>query len=84
MKGVGGLSLFSLCMICAMDKQIEALLIERAGYVARKKPDRVKAVDQALSALGYEIKSAPAEVETASIQPDAERAVRKAAPKRKA
>ena len=67
-----------------MNKEIEALLIERAGYVMRKKADRVKAVDEALRALGYESKSVPAEIETASIQPDAERAIRKAAPKRKA
>jgi len=69
-----------------MNKEIEALLIERAGYVMRKKADRVKAVDNALRELGFEHKylDAPVEVETASIEPDAERAIRKAAPKRKA
>ena len=71
-------------MIGSMDKQIEALLIERAGYVVRKKADRVKAVDEALRAFGYEAKTVASEVETASIEPDAERAIRKAAPKRKA
>lgn len=68
-----------------MNKEIEALLVERVGYVMRKKADRVKAVDEALRVLGYEIKKADMpEVETASVEPDAERAVRKAAPKRKA
>lgn len=68
-----------------MNKEIEALLVERAGYVMRKKADRVKAVDEALRVLGYESKKADMpEVETASVEPDAERAVRKAAPKRKA
>jgi len=71
-------------MIGNMDKQIEALLIERAGYVVRKKADRVKAVDETLRAFGYEAKTVAPEVETASIEPDAERAIRKAAPKRKA
>lgn len=54
-----------------MDKQIEALLAERAGYVVRRLPARVAAVDEALRALGY--KSAPT-VETATVEPDAERA----------
>jgi hypothetical protein len=68
-----------------MNKEIEALLIERAGYVMRKKPDRVKAVDAALRELGFEHKYLDApEIETATIEPDAERAVRKAAPKRRA
>lgn len=68
-----------------MNKEIESLLIERAGYVVRKKADRIKAVDQALKELGFEHKYLDApEVETASIEPDAERAVRKSALKRKA
>lgn len=65
-----------------MNKQIEALLIERAGYVMRKKMDRVKAVDESLRALGHEVKTI--EIETATIEPVAENASRKAAPKRKA
>lgn len=65
-----------------MNKQIEALLIERAGYVMRKKMDRVKAVDESLRALGHEVKKN--EIETATIEPVAENASRKAAPKRKA
>lgn len=68
-------------MICAMNKQIDALLVEREGYVRRGLKDRVKACDDALAALGY--KSKVAEVETAVVEPVAERAVRKAAPKRK-
>ena len=65
-----------------MNKEIEALLIERAGYVMRKKSDRVKAVDESLRALGHVMKSD--EIETATIEPVAENAARKAAPKRKA
>lgn len=34
--------------------QVDALLIERAGYVRMGKPDRVKSVDESLKALGYE------------------------------
>jgi len=69
-------------MISDMDKQIEALLVERSGYERRGLKDRVKACDEALRALGHSVKTA--EIETATIEPAAERAVRKAAPKRKA
>jgi len=69
-------------MISDMNKQIESLLVERAGYVQRKLKDRVAAVDSVLNALGY--KSKAFEVETASVEPTTERTVRKAAPKRKA
>ena len=68
-------------MICSMRKQIDALLIEREGYVPRGLKDRVKACDDALAALGH--KGKVAEVETAAVEPVAERATRKAAPKRK-
>jgi hypothetical protein len=68
-----------------MNKAIESLLSERAGYVQRGLKDRVKGVDDALRDLGFDHKymSEP-EIETATIDPSAERAVRKAAPKRKA
>ena len=68
-----------------MNKAVEALLTERAGYVQRGLKDRVKAVDDALRDLGFDHRylSEP-EIETATIDPAAERAVRKAAPKRKA
>ena len=68
-----------------MNKQIEALLVERLGYERRGLKDRVKAVDAALRELGFEHKylSEP-EIETASIEPVAERATRKAVSKRKA
>ena len=69
-------------MICDMNKQIDALLFEREGYLRRGLKDRVKACDDALAALGY--KSKMAEVETAAVEPVAERATRKAASKRKA
>lgn len=50
------------------DKEIAALLVERHGYVLRKLPQRVKAVDEALAALGHKVK------ESATAQPDEERA----------
>ena len=59
-----------------MSKEIEALLIERAGYVMRKLPNRVKAVDDALKALGHAVK------ESATAMPDEERAVAPAVTKR--
>jgi hypothetical protein len=71
-------------MICDMKKQIEALLIEREGYVRRGLKDRVKAVDAALRELDFDHKYMTDEVETASVEPVAERAVVKAAKKRKA
>lgn len=57
---------------------IEALLAERAGYVARGLKDRVKQVDDALSAAGYKT----SKVETAAVEPDVETAS-KAAPKKR-
>jgi hypothetical protein len=69
-------------MICNMNKQIEALLVEREGYVRRGLKDRVKACDEALRELGHSLKTP--EIETATIEPVAERATRKAASKRKA
>lgn len=71
-------------MIGNMNKQIEALLIERAGYLQRGLKDRVKSCDASLRELGFEHKylSEP-EIETTSIEPVAERATRKAASKRK-
>jgi hypothetical protein len=71
-------------MICDMKKQIEALLIEREGYIRRGLKDRVKAVDAALRELDFDHKYMTDEVETASVEPVAERAVVKAAKKRKA
>ena len=72
-------------MICSMNKQIEALLVERLGYERRGLKDRVKAVDAALRELGFEHKYlGEPEIETASIEPVAERATRKAVSKRKA
>lgn len=71
-------------MICDMKKQIEALLIEREGYVRRGLKDRVKAVDAALRGLDFDHKYMTDEVETASVEPVVERAVVKAAKKRKA
>jgi hypothetical protein len=67
-----------------MRKQIDALLNEREGYVRRGLKDRVKAVDAALRELDFDHKYITDEVETASVEPVAERATRKAASKRKA
>ena len=61
---------------------IEALLIERAGYVLRKLPARVAAVDAALRELGFEHKLMTQE--TATAQPVSERAVKPAVSKRSA
>jgi hypothetical protein len=71
-------------MISNMNKQIEALLIEREGYVRRGLKDRVKAVDTSLRELGFDHKYMADEIETAAVEPVAERATRKAASKRKA
>jgi hypothetical protein len=43
-------------MICDMNKQIDALLFEREGYLRRGLKDRVKAVDAALRELGFDHK----------------------------
>lgn len=59
---------------------IEALLIERQGYVRRNLPDRVKQVDEALRAAGYTKASAP--VETATAEPVTERASKPSTRKR--
>jgi hypothetical protein len=68
-----------------MNKEIKALLVERAGYEMRGLKDRVKAVDASLRELGFEHKYlGESEIETATIEPVAERATRKAASKRKA
>jgi heme-binding NEAT domain protein len=68
-----------------MKNYIESLLVERAGYERRGLKDRIKAVDAALREVGFDHKymSEP-EIETAAIEPVVERAVVKAAKKRKA
>lgn len=66
-----------------MKNHVEALLIERAGYERRGLKDRIKAVDAALRELDFDHKYMGDEVETASVQPVVERAVVKAAKKRK-
>ena len=68
-----------------MKNFIESLLVERAGYERRGLKDRVKAVDVALREVGFDHKymSEP-EIQTAAIEPVVERAVVKAAKKRKA
>jgi len=61
---------------------IDALLIEREGYVRRNLPDRVKQVDIALRDAGYTKTSAP--IETATAEPMVERAAKPATRKRAA
>jgi len=58
------------------DTIIAALLIERAGYVRRNLPARIKAVDAALAALGHQR-------ETAALDAAVERAVQPKARRRK-
>lgn len=53
---------------------IEALLLERAGYVFRGLSNRVKAVDEALKDAGFEHKYLKAEREVASVEQDVETA----------
>jgi len=68
-----------------MNKQIEALLVERAGYEKRGLKDRVAAVDAALRELDFDHKymSQETQVETATIEPDVERNVLKRGKKKK-
>lgn len=63
-------------------KIIEALLIEREGYVRRNLPERVKQVDDALRAAGYTKTTTP--IETATAEPVIERAAKPATRKRAA
>ena len=68
-----------------MNQNIESLLVERAGYERRGLPDRVKQVDAQLRELGFDHKymSEP-QIETASVEPMTERAIRKAVKKNQA
>jgi uncharacterized protein (UPF0335 family) len=66
-----------------MKNHVEALLVERAGYERRGLKDRVKAVDAALREVGFDHKYMTDDIETASVEPVVERAVVKAAKKRK-
>lgn len=66
-----------------MSKEINALLVERAGYERRGLKDRVKAVDEALRELGFDHKYLP-EIEVASVEPEVEKSVLKRGKKKKA
>lgn len=66
-----------------MKNYVESLLAERAGYERRGLKDRVKMVDAALREVGFDHKYMSDEIETAAIEPVVERAVVKAAKKRK-
>jgi heme-binding NEAT domain protein len=67
-----------------MKNYIESLLVERAGYERRGLKDRVKAVDAVLRELDFDHKyMVETEIETAAFEPVVERAVVKAAKKRK-
>ena len=65
-----------------MNKQIDALLQERAGYIARNLPKRVEAIDVALRELGFEHKYLT-NIESASMSIDVETTTRKYPTKRK-
>ena len=67
-----------------MKNYVESLLVERAGYERRGLKDRVKAVDAALREVGFDhTYMTEPEIETAAFEPVVERAVVKAAKKRK-
>jgi len=69
-----------------MNNYIDALLQERAGYVKRNLPERVKSVDDALRRLGFDQKYMTEEpqIETASIEVAVEKTVLKRGKKKKA
>jgi hypothetical protein len=69
-----------------MSKQIDALLVERAGYLKRNLAERVEAVDEALRSLGFDHKymSEQPKIETASVEPKVEKSVLKRGKKKKA
>lgn len=66
-----------------MGNYIEALKIERAGYLRRGLKDRAKMIEEILKKSGASIDD-DVEVEVASIEPEAERAIVRKARKRKA
>ena len=59
---------------------INALLVERVGYIARGLTDRVRQIDDALREVGYDHPYLT--TETATITPDAERAIKPKARRR--
>lgn len=61
-----------------MTAEIEALLRERAGYIARGNSDRVRQVDAQLATLGHQ----PAIIETAVAADDVETAVKRGRPRK--
>jgi hypothetical protein len=61
-----------------MTAEIEALLKERAGYIARGKTDRVRQVDAQLAALGHQ----SATIETADDTAEVETAVKRGRPRK--
>lgn len=64
-----------------MSALIKALLNERDGYIRRGLKDRVKQVDEVLASLGY--KQSPPKQESATVDPESERAVVPRVSKRK-
>lgn len=66
-----------------MSDQIASLLIEREGYVRRGLKDRVKQVDDVLASLGHTVRTSSPQKESASVEPESERAVAPRASKRK-
>ena len=65
-----------------MNKDIDALLQERQGYVKRNLPKRVEAVDVALRELGFD-HDYMTNLESTSVSLDVETTTRKKPTKRK-
>lgn len=65
-----------------MNKWIDALLIEREGYVRKGLKESVEQVDAALRGLGYQDAPTP-DVELASVEPVTETSVLKRGKKKK-
>lgn len=65
-----------------MNKWIDALLIEREGYVRKGWKESVEQVDAALRGLGYQDAHMP-DVELASVEPVTETSVLKRGKKKK-
>lgn len=58
-----------------MSSIVQALLEERAGYVARGRKDRIAQVDEQLKHFGISVDEPAREV--AAVEPDVEKAVTK-------
>lgn len=62
---------------------VDALLVERAGYVRRGRKDRVAQVDAQLALFGIAVDSSAPSVEVADSAVVSEKAVSKSAPRKR-